>query len=126
MKKIKKFLPIAAALSPLMAMGQVTGQTDLGTGFLKIVTDIGSLVNLVLPVLFGLGVVAFLWGAVKYITSAGDEEKRKEGRSYMVWSLIFLAIVLALFGVVNLITGVFGVDTGGTIETPNVSIPGTE
>ncbi len=43
----------------------------------------------------------FLWGIVKYITAGGDEEKTAEARNMITWGIIFLAIMVAVWGFVN-------------------------
>ena len=73
-----------------------------------IVLSIKDLLNLfVIPVLFGIATVIFLWGVIVYITSGGDEEKRKEGRNYIIYGLIGLFVMIALWGIINVMIGFF-------------------
>jgi hypothetical protein len=53
----------------------------------------------------------FLWGGVRYIAAGGDEEKVKEARSMIIWGIIFLAVMVAVWGFVNIVLDfVFGTE----------------
>ena len=119
MKLITKIIPIGAAFLPFMALAAVT---NLGTKTEDLLNDIRGILNILLPLLLALGVILFLWGIVKYITAGGDEEKLKEARKFIVWGLIFLAVMVALWGFVALITNIFGVSPGGSPTGPGFPI----
>src|SRR3989344_3338669 len=54
-----------------------------------IVDSIIDLLNdYIIPILFAIATIVFLWGVILYITAGGDEEKRKEGRNYIIFGLI--------------------------------------
>jgi tellurite resistance protein TehA-like permease len=116
MKLIKKIIPLGTAILPFTALAAVT---ELGSRLEDILNDIINILNILLPLLLALGVIVFLWGIVKYITAAGDEEKIKEAKKYIVWGLIFLAIMVALWGFVALINNLFGVSPGGSPPGPD-------
>lgn len=60
----------------------------------------GSLV----PLVFAVAFIFFLWGVFRYfIAGAANEEKRKEGRQMVMYSVIGFAIMIVLWGLVNLI-----------------------
>jgi len=119
MKLIKKIIPIGAAFLPFMALAITT---SLGNRIYDVVQDIRGILDVVLPLLMALGVILFLWGVVKYITAAGDEEKLKEARKFIVWGLIFLAVMVALWGFVTLIRNIFQVQEGGSPTSPSFPI----
>ncbi len=82
------------------------------------VTDIFSLLallieilNYIIPFLIAVAVVIFLVGVVKYISAAGDEEKRKSGRETMMWGIVGLFVMVAVWGLVNIIWNTFDLDT---------------
>lgn len=89
-----------------------------------IVLRINSFLNLIIPVLFFIATIVFLWGVILYITSGGDEEKRKEGRVYIIYGLIGLFVMVAVWGIVNIMIGFFF--PGGIGPAPGVpNIPGS-
>ena len=89
--------------------------------FARSVTDIISstimpIINAVIPLLIAVAVVLFLYGVVKFITSGGDEEKRKEARNFMLYGIIGLFVMVSVWGLVNILTGTFGL-------SPNIPKP---
>lgn len=60
-----------------------------------------------ISVLILVATAVFLWGIVKYITAGGDEEKVKEARSMIIWGIIFLAVIVAVWGFVDIFNNFF-------------------
>jgi hypothetical protein len=109
--KMKKLLAYLAPLGILaVPVTFVYGQTWSGnfgewTTFLDALQDI---LGIIVVVIVALAVIFFLWGLMLFILSAGDEEKRAKGKSVMVWGIIALVIMVAIWGIVNLLASVFG------------------
>ena len=84
------------------------------------------IVNLT-PALAGLALLVFFWGVVKFIFNAGDEEKRREGKKFMLWGIIALFVMVSLWGIVTLIrSSVLGTGKAGTIKSmppPTIDSP---
>ncbi len=68
-----------------------------------------TLVNSVLPFLFTLATVAFIWGVIQYVLNADNEEKRKKGKNFIMWGLIALFMMVSVWGLVGVLTNTFGV-----------------
>lgn len=83
---------------------------------LEYVLDV--LLDLVIPLIVSLGLISFLWGVLKFISSAGNEDKRKEGKQLMFWGIIGLFVMVSVWSIVELITGTFGFDFGMPTELP--------
>lgn len=81
------------------------GGTDIG-----LIAKLYAVVNALIPFLIGLAVLVFIWGVVKYVTSGGDEEKRKEGQSFMVWGIIGIFVMVAVWGFVAFIATLTGIN----------------
>lgn len=129
MKNLFKLIP-AGALLPVLTLAytagtQTTGTTGSGaTGvpsvdFTAAGTTGESLFGLItnwivwiLGALMGIAVLVFFWGLVQYIMSAGDEEKRKSGRGYMVAGIIALFVMVSVWGLVYLLGSLVGVGQG--------------
>lgn len=79
---------------------------------------IGILKDSVIPVLFTLATVYFIWGVLSYIMAADDEKKVAEARYYITYGLIGLFIIVSMWGIVSLIARTFisggGMPTGPT------------
>lgn len=112
MQKIKKFIPIGLALTPFLAMA--TTITDV------INQKIFPVLNTIIPLIIAIAVVIFLVGVVKYITAGGDEERRKEARNVMIYGIIGLFVMIAVWGLVNLLKDTLGLDTTTPPAIPNL------
>lgn len=75
-----------------------------------------QLLNYVIPVLIALGVVYFVWGVVQYFIGGGDEAKT-EGRNKIIFGIIGLAVIIAMWGLVYLLVNTF-FDFGGIPGAP--------
>ncbi len=96
--------------------------------FQKATSEFSVLVDTIIPVLFALALLLFVWGVINYfILGAGDEGKRETGRSYMLYAIIGLVAITAVWGIVGLFTQILGVDENdgfGTVPgVPQLEIP---
>ncbi len=73
-----------------------------------------SLLNRIMPLIFTLALVVFLWGALKFVRTESDEE-RKTGREFMLWGIIGLFVMFSVWGLVNILVNTFSLDTSTTI-----------
>ena len=76
-----------------------------------------------IPLLFGIALIGFLWGVAQFILNADNEEKRREGKKIMVWGIIGLFVMVSVWGLVAVIGGTFGigVDPGAVPQFPTQS-----
>ena len=63
----------------------------------------------VIPLLITLAIVFFIVGVIKYVLNANDPTKMEEGRSFMIWGIIGLFAIVSIWGLVQLLTGTFGI-----------------
>ena len=64
----------------------------------------------VIPFIFAVAMVSFVWGAVKFFIINSDEEaKREQGKQFMIWSIIALAVMISVWGLVNIVSVTFGI-----------------
>jgi len=75
--------------------------------FADLVKEFVGLVNIVIPVLFSLALVLFLWGGVRYIYKAGDAKGKSEERSALGWGLLALFILFSIWGIIRLLEEAF-------------------
>lgn len=65
--------------------------------------------NILVPLLFAVAFIVFLWGIFKaYILNAGDEAGREQGHKLVLWGIIGFVVMLSLWGLVNVVSGSFG------------------
>lgn len=78
-----------------------------------LLTFIGNIVrdiiNPLIGLLFALALVFFVYGGSQFILNASDPKKRDEGKKNLVYGLVGLFIMSAVFGILQVITNTFGV-----------------
>lgn len=81
--------------------------------FSDIVVDIVSDVSsYFITFIVGLTVVVFIWGIVKYIYKADSQAEREKGKNLMIWGLVGIFILFALWGILEVLGNTFGIDIG--------------
>ena len=71
---------------------------------------IGALNTIVVPIIFALAFISFLWGVVNYFfLHPGDESKRAEGRQFVLWGLLGMVVLFSVWGVVNILLSTLGI-----------------
>jgi uncharacterized membrane protein len=66
----------------------------------------------IIPFLFSLAVVMFVWGTIKFFIIDVDEEaKREQGRQFMLWGIIALAVMVSVWGLVGVLTKTFNINS---------------
>lgn len=81
--------------------------------FAEFVSIIIGIINSLVPVVFGLALLAFFWGVSLLLFNASDAGKRDEGKRIIVWGIVALFIMVSIWGFVNLLTSTF-FPSGGT------------
>lgn len=67
----------------------------------------------ILPVILTLVALAFIWGAARYfIFEGGDETSRAKGRQLMLWGLFGIVVLVALWGIVNILLSTLNITPG--------------
>jgi len=116
MKKALAYISgTAAAIVPVAV---VFANTFSVTNVNTIVEGFKSIVNAALIVLSGVAVLVFIYGVIRFVLAAGDAEKRKESRGYMIYGVIAFAVIVGLFGLTNALLSLFGIGSGGTLDVP--------
>jgi len=112
MNKVGRILPFGISALPALALAD----TDLG--YLDGLADqIGTLVETLVPIVIAIGLLLFLWGLVTYIAASGDEAAKEEGKRKMVWGVIALFVMVAVWGIVQILITLTGADNN-TVTTP--------
>ncbi|MFA5791497.1 MAG: hypothetical protein WC884_00455 [Candidatus Paceibacterota bacterium] len=68
--------------------------------------------NSIIPFIFALAIVMFVWGVIKFfIINADEEAKRAQGKQFMIWGIIALTVMVSIWGLVGILGSTFGIDT---------------
>ena len=80
---------------------------------------IGIINRSVIPLIFALALVMFIWGVVQYVINTSEEAKKEKGRQFMLWGIIALAVMVSVWGLVHIFGATFGID----FAIPHVKSP---
>jgi membrane protease YdiL (CAAX protease family) len=87
--------------------------------FTSFLQGLQNILNTLVPLLFGLAIVFFFWGLVKFLWNAGSEEAKDEGKRIMIWGVIAIAVMASVYGLVAVLQNIF---LGGA-STTTISVP---
>ncbi len=116
MKKLFSFITFfAASLLPVVSFAQATTpppapQPAFSSLFTSLTSLIGIINNLVIPLIIGIAIVAFMYGLIKYVTSGADETARTEARNTIVTGIIVIVVMVSVYGLVRFVLNTFGLD----------------
>jgi len=65
----------------------------------------------VIPLVFSLAFMLFVYGVVQYVLNDADGAKRQQGKQFMLWGIIALTVMVSVWGLVRLLGGSFGLNT---------------
>lgn len=112
-----RILFFSSFLFPFSAFAQINTFRDL-------LTAIGSLISLLIPLAFGLALLFFLWGLAQFIFKAGDETAVEVGKRRMLWGVIALFVISSIWGIVSFFQAdILGLPSG-IINNPGTTNPG--
>lgn len=80
------------------------GITDL-TSIINFFTC--TIMNAIVPLLMGLAIIGFVYGVIKYFLNPDNEEKRKDGKSFMFWGIVTLFVMVSIWGLVGILSNTF-------------------
>jgi hypothetical protein len=120
MKKVALTTGTLAALAlPLVSFAAINNLSDVGSFIINTIN------NILVPVLFAIAFIVFLWGAFKtFIIGANSEEVKEQGKNLMLWGLIGFFVMVSIWGLVNILTGTvsFGNNNGPSGGLPSSGV----
>jgi len=111
---MKKVIIAALTFAPAVAFAQNLGNLE------TLLRSVGRLIDIALPIVVAIGLLAFFWGLVKFIF--GGEEAKKEGTHLMIWGLVALFVMVSVWGLVRFIGNSLGIGQGDTVVVPSVPL----
>jgi hypothetical protein len=84
----------------------------------------GFFSSVLVPLVFAIALLVFLWGMFTYfIAGGGDESQRERGKGLIIWSIIAFVIMVTIWGIVNFLVAGLGAGAGATFKTSGVNVP---
>jgi CDP-diglyceride synthetase len=108
---MKKLYPLSILALPALV--------SAATGVHDILNTIQSIIQAIIPIVIGLAVLMFLWGIAQYIV-AKDSDKQKDARMIIIYGVIVLFAMVAIWGLVDVLASTFGIDSGAAPMAPSI------
>jgi hypothetical protein len=68
----------------------------------------GAVIDPLILLAFMVAMVVFIWGIVQFMYSLDNATKRAEGRQHMIWGVVGMTIMVSVYGILELISGLVG------------------
>lgn len=83
----------------------------------NLLTFFQSVVDQAVPILIGLGLLAFFWFLVMFIWKGGENpEVRKKSLGGMGWSIVAIFVMVSIWGIIIFIGTILGIEQGGEMH----------
>ena len=69
-----------------------------------------QILNPLIGLLFAVAFVYFIWGVMNFVKNSDNETERETGKQHMIWGIVGMFIMIAVYGITSLIIGTFGLD----------------
>ncbi|MDP3735578.1 MAG: hypothetical protein Q8R39_04080 [bacterium] len=66
-----------------------------------------DIIGKAIPVIGGIALLLFLWGAAMVIFQGGSEDAVRDGKRRIFWGLIALFVMFSVWGLVSILTETF-------------------
>ena len=101
----KSFLALLPVLSVLVFGFKIASAADIGT----VTSEVYSFLGYIPSTITALALLTFLWGIVVYLYHGNEEAMREEGRTYMIWGLVGLFVMVTVWGLIRTFAGSLGI-----------------
>lgn len=125
LRKLRHIILVVWVFTPISALAQAWSgvcsyETYRMNSIKSILCAISATIYPIIQLLIVLATVVFLWGIIRYIASAGNEEKLKEGKNLIVYGIVGLFVIISVWGLVKLLASSFGVIGVGIPAGPDI------
>ena len=94
----------------------VSAQNDVES----LLGDVRRWLDLLVPILMGIGLIFFIWGLIQYFRAEGSDDDKKAARSNIVYGIIIFAAIVGIWGLVNIVLETLNINPGQVVTPPPV------
>lgn len=100
-------------LALLLVVPGIAQAATLQQYLISIIAFIG---DTIVPFLFAFAIFFLIWNILRYfILSHGDEKGVEKGKNAVLWGVIALVVLIAFWGIINLLVDAVGLGNAGYI-----------
>jgi len=110
------FIPFTAQAACTSSANNICNLNDL-VGYLK------GTINSLIPLLFGIALVVFIWGVIKYMNADGPV-KMAEARNYIIFSILAITVMLSVWGIALVIKNTFFGNANSPLDSSSSNTSG--
>lgn len=118
LKRMVKFAPWSLAIMPFLAFAQGGLLSGNPTAVRQVLYAIMSIANWAVLLIIALTIVWFLIGLFNFMRKEGEE--RAKAKTDMLWGVIIIAVMVSVWGLVEWVQDIFGVDSGADWQSPDI------
>lgn len=82
-----------------------------------------TIINPLIQFAFIVAFVVFIWGIMQFIRNADNPDERKKGQDHMIWGIIGLSVMLAVYGIITILTKTFGINATINNQQQTMTVP---
>jgi len=80
------------------------------SGYILLERVVSEVINPLIYLIFTGGLFLFMWGVAVFVFNLSDESKRTTGKKHMLWGIVGMFIMVATWGIIQLVADTVGVD----------------
>lgn len=103
-KNLIKYGIVGSLLAPVLALAQNNSAPGDISGLLGLISQF---INIITIILVSVAVLMFIIGVIKYVSAGGDEEAQQKARGTMIYGIIGIFVIVAVWGLVNILGNTF-------------------
>lgn len=66
------------------------------------------IINPLIGLIFAVALAYFIWGVLSFIRNQDSDADREEGKQHMMWGIIGMFLMVAVYGIIGIIINTFG------------------
>ncbi len=106
-----KIATLAFGLTPTLDSVGGSSAGSSGPNLSSLVDSLLALINNLIPLVIGLGLLAFLWGVAQFIRSGEGDARARDDAKWMIGAgIIGLFVMVSVWGLVNFVHATFGLN----------------
>lgn len=67
-----------------------------------------AIIGTAIPLVATIGFFFFIWGLAKIIFQAGSEKEVENGKSFMIWGIVCVFVMVSVYGILAFLYSDFG------------------